>query len=61
MFEDSIKLNPGHLLIEKNHLLVGTGSGVLEILEIQAEGKKSMPASDYIKGLHQREGLLFCR
>lgn len=60
VFEDSIKLNPGHLLIEKNHLLVGTGSGVLEILEIQAEGKKSMPASDYIKGLHQREGLLFC-
>ena len=60
VFEDSIKLNPGHLLIEKNHLLVGTKSGVLEILEIQTEGKKSMPASDYIKGLHQREGLLFC-
>jgi methionyl-tRNA formyltransferase len=53
VFEDSIKLNPGHLLIEKNHLLVGTGSGVLEILEYRQKVKNQclrlIISKDFIK------------
>lgn len=58
--KDEFVLAEGHILIEKNRFLVGTSDGVLEILEIQAEGKKSMPVSDFVRGLHQKEGLVFC-
>jgi methionyl-tRNA formyltransferase len=43
-------LSPGGISIQKNVVLVGTGNGVLSILEIQAEGKKRMPATDYFRG-----------
>ena len=39
---------------------VGTGDGVLEVLEIQAEGKKPMPVADFMRGIQKREGLAFC-
>jgi len=45
------KLNPGEILIQKNEVFAGTGDGVLSILEIQAEGKKRMPAADYFRGV----------
>jgi methionyl-tRNA formyltransferase len=35
----------------KNAILARTGNGVLAILEVQAEGKKRMPAADYFRGL----------
>jgi methionyl-tRNA formyltransferase len=35
---------------DKNTLLVGTGSGLLSILSIQPEGKKSMTASEFMRG-----------
>lgn len=53
-------LTPGQILIEGNHFFVGTGSGVLSLLEMQTEGRKSMPASDFARGLQQRTGLVFC-
>jgi methionyl-tRNA formyltransferase len=52
VFEDvcSKKLELGEIFIQKDVVLVGTGNGVLSILEIQAEGKKRMPATDYFRG-----------
>ena len=44
-------LAPGVLRTEHERLLVGCGQGtVLEILELQPEGKKRMPARDFIHG-----------
>lgn len=43
-------LPPAHLEICDNRLLVGTGTGVIEILQIQTPGKKAMPVSDFLNG-----------
>lgn len=46
-------VSPGHLAVEGAHLLAGCGeSTALELLEIQLEGKKRMPARDFIHGYH---------
>ena len=43
----------GRLAVEGDHLLAGCGeSTALELLEIQIEGKKRMPARDFIHGYH---------
>jgi methionyl-tRNA formyltransferase len=47
----SKKLKQGEIFIQKNTILAGTGDGILSILEIQAEGKKRMPAADYFRGV----------
>lgn len=48
---------PGHLRADSQRLLVGCGQGtVLEILELQPEGKKRMAARDFIHGYHPRPG-----
>ncbi len=46
------KGKPGDILsIEPDGIVVGCGSGTrLRILEVQAEGKKRMPASDFARG-----------
>lgn len=51
--ETSLSLNPGELLWEavSGRLLTGAGDGtVLEILEVQPEGKSQMPAKAWING-----------
>lgn len=60
VLQENFGLAEGSVLIEKDRFIVGTSAGALEILEIQAEGKKAMPVSDYVRGLHQKEGLVFC-
>ena len=44
------KLGTGEILLQKNEVFAGTSSGNLSILEVQAEGKKRMPAADYFRG-----------
>ena len=44
------KIKPGEIYVNKSAVFVGTGNGVLSILEVQAEGKKRMPAADYFRG-----------
>jgi methionyl-tRNA formyltransferase len=51
---------PGSIEFKDNRLFVGTGDGLLEVIEIQAEGKKPMPVADFMRGLQKREGLAFC-
>jgi len=52
-------LAPGAVRVESGRLLVGTGKGALAVLEIQAEGKKSLPVADFVRGLHDRDDLHF--
>ncbi|MBN2135109.1 MAG: methionyl-tRNA formyltransferase [Acidobacteria bacterium] len=59
-FSANIKgLKPGELRTTDSRLFIGTGeSGVLEILELQFEGKKSCPAFDFING-YKADGHFF--
>jgi len=48
------KLKSFEIEIQRDQLFIGTGTDALEILELQAAGKKSMLASDYIRGLRKK-------
>ena len=41
---------------ENGRLIVRTGEGLLEITELQLEGKKRMPAADFLRGKAVSEG-----
>ena len=43
----------------ENELHIATGKGILSMLEVKPEGRKSMPASDFARGRHLREGMSF--
>jgi methionyl-tRNA formyltransferase len=46
---------PGELLVEQSRLYVSAGSSTwLELLELQVEGKKRMPAADFLRGASPR-------
>ncbi len=46
-----VSLKPGEVIrFMKKKLLAGTGSGILEILEIQPEVKRCMDALSFING-----------
>jgi methionyl-tRNA formyltransferase len=48
---------PGQLSIEGNHLFIGCGAGTaLELLQLQPEGKKRMPARGFIHGYRPQPG-----
>lgn len=50
----SKKLKPAEIEIQREQLFVGTGTNALEILELQAAGKKPMLAADYVRGLRNK-------
>lgn len=43
--------------ISNNELIIGTGHGLLSVLELQPSGKKPMPVSAFIQGRKLREGI----
>ena len=43
-------VEPGTLKTESNHLLVATNDEWLDIVELQAAGKKRMAARDFLNG-----------
>ncbi len=50
-------LATGEIVVESGRLIVGCGSAsALELLEVQLEGKKRMPAADFIHGHQPRAG-----
>jgi len=50
-------VDEGVLLVEGDRLLVGCGAGsVLELMEVQMEGKKRMAAKDFLHGFQVRSG-----
>jgi methionyl-tRNA formyltransferase len=53
---DSQQAQPGQVIIKDNRLFVGCKSGSLEILELQAEGKKRMDAASFLRGFPLDKG-----
>ena len=47
-----IELKPGQIFAGKRNVWVGSASGVLELLEVKAQGKKAMKAADWARGAH---------
>jgi len=47
---------PGTVLATEPALLVACGEGVLELKEVQLEGRKRMPAGDFVRGFGLRTG-----
>ncbi len=45
-----IKALPGTILVSKKRLIIKTGDGAIEVLEIQAPGKKQMAVKDFLNG-----------
>ena len=50
---------PGELTTVDKKLYVGTSDFNIEILLLQPEGKKPMPASDFINGMNKTEAIIF--
>ncbi|WP_213454254.1 methionyl-tRNA formyltransferase [Rhizomonospora bruguierae] len=48
---DGPELKPGDLLVERNRVLVGTGTVPVVLGEVRAAGKRAMPAPDWARGL----------
>jgi methionyl-tRNA formyltransferase len=54
---DAGNLPPGEIAVENDRLLIGCGAQtVLVPGQIQPEGKKRMPARDFVHGYHPRSG-----
>ncbi|MEU0333754.1 methionyl-tRNA formyltransferase [Streptomyces sp. NPDC006193] len=49
-------LAPGRLAVGKNSVHAGTGSHAVELLWVQAQGKKPMRAADWARGVRIAEG-----
>jgi methionyl-tRNA formyltransferase len=47
----------GTIVSASNNLLVSCGTGVLELLEVQLESKKRMPASEFLRGMKLEAGM----
>ena len=52
-------LPPGELLVGKNAVAVGTGTGALRLGLVKAFGKKEMPAADWARGVRVAPGARF--
>lgn len=53
---DRTDLTPGELGVGKNNVHVGTGSHAVELLWVQAQGKKPMRAADWARGVRIASG-----
>lgn len=47
---------PGCIVVDGNELKIGCGDGLLEAVELQPEGKRSMPAGAFINGYRPENG-----
>ncbi|HUR74362.1 MAG TPA: methionyl-tRNA formyltransferase [Sporichthya sp.] len=54
--QDSRGLGPGELVVEKNVVLVGTGTHGVALGEVTAPGKKAMRAADWARGARPAGG-----
>ena len=53
---EEVTEQPGRIIVEKNRLVVGTGQGSLEILELKPIGKKEMPVKAFLAGYRAKLG-----
>ena len=49
-------LAAAEIVVESGRLIVGCATGALDLLEVQLEGKKRMPAADFVHGHPPRTG-----
>jgi methionyl-tRNA formyltransferase len=49
-FSSDVSLLPGEWVVEKERVLIGTGSKPLEILQLVPQGKSEMKATDWARG-----------
>ena len=57
--ESQVQGIPGTVLsLSKEDFIIACGAGGLRLIEVQLEGKKTMPAADFIKGIHQPISLI---
>ena len=55
-----VEAAPGSVVLDKRGVRVGTGSGhTVRLGEVQAQGKKRMPAADWARGLRLADGARF--
>ena len=55
--QDGVKLAEGEIAVNSGRLLVGFAGGtLLELLEVQPEGRKRMAAKDFVNGYHPQPG-----
>lgn len=54
------ELSPGEIFCTKEKMFVGTGEGILEVISLQLEGKREMPAADFFRGARLEKGMRFC-
>jgi methionyl-tRNA formyltransferase len=54
--QDLPGLAPGEILVEKTGVFVGTGTQPVRLGDVQAPGKRRMPAADWARGLHTGNG-----
>ncbi len=52
----SAVVRPGELHIEAGRLFAGTAESSIELLELQLEGKKRMPAAEFLRGFQLKSG-----
>ncbi len=50
---------PGAIAVENNGLVVGTGKGLLRLVQVQPAGKKPMTAADFVRGHRGIERKIF--
>jgi len=50
--------NPGEVVISDGHLSVGTGDGLLEISQLQLEGRQVTMATDFVRGYPEINGVI---
>jgi methionyl-tRNA formyltransferase len=48
---DGVPLPPGELRVQRDSVQAGTGSGPVLLGEVQPDGKRRMPAADWLRGL----------
>lgn len=56
---DIPELEPGHVQVHKQRILVGTGTVAVQLGEVQPQGKKSMAAPDFARGVRLETGARF--
>ncbi len=52
-------MRPGEVLASDEKLVLATGSGCVELTEVQPEGKRPMPAGDFLRGHGIKVGDIF--
>lgn len=52
-------LAPGQVSLDAKKVLVGTGSHAVELVDVQPAGKKMMKATDWARGLANKEDVVF--